>query len=81
MHHLLSQVNLDEPIKLTDLAASMTNAKSKALQKILETHDIQERMEQTLLLLREEYDLSLLKEKISQKIDERLSKHQREFFP
>ena len=80
MHHLLSQVNLDEPIKLTDLAASMTNAKSKALQKILETHDIQERMEQTLLLLREEYDLSLLKEKISQKIDERLSKHQREFF-
>merc|ERR1711965_382235 len=37
-------------------------------------------MEQTLLLLREEYDLSLLKEKISQKIDERLSKHQREFF-
>ena len=80
MHHLLSQVNLDEPIKLTDLAASMTNAKSKGLQKILETHDIQERMEQTLLLLREEYDLSLLKEKISQKIDERLSKHQREFF-
>ena len=75
MHHLLSQVNLDEPIKLTDLAASMTNAKSKGLQKILETHDIQERMEQTLLLLREEYDLSLLKEKISQKIDERLSKH------
>ena len=80
MHHLLSQVNLDEPITLTDLAASMTNAKSKALQKILETQDLYQRMEQTLLLLREEYDLSLLKEKISQKIDERLSRHQREFF-
>jgi ATP-dependent Lon protease len=80
MHHLLSQVNLDEPITLTDLAASMTNAKSRSLQKILETQELGRRMEQTLLLLREEYDLSLLKEKISQKIDERLSKHQREFF-
>ncbi len=80
MYMLLNQVDINEPAMLTDLAASMTNAKSGDLQKILETTDLAKRMEQTLLLLREEYDLSLLKEEISQKIDERVSKHQREFF-
>ncbi|MGA1598526.1 MAG: endopeptidase La [bacterium] len=80
MYMLLNQIDINEPAMLTDLAASMTNAKSHDLQKILETTDLAKRMERTLLLLREEYDLSLLKEQISQKIDERVSKHQREFF-
>ncbi len=80
MFHLLNQVDINDPVMLTDLAASMTNAKSADLQKILETDKLPSRIEKTLLLLREEYDLSLLKEQINQKIDERVSKQQREFF-
>ncbi|MBF0289525.1 MAG: endopeptidase La [SAR324 cluster bacterium] len=80
MNYLLSQVDINDPGMLTDLAASVTNAKSIDLQEILETPDLSTRMEKTLLLLREEYDLSLLKEKINQKIEEKISKHQREFF-
>ncbi|MGK5092091.1 endopeptidase La [Deltaproteobacteria bacterium TL4] len=80
MSYLLSQVDIHEPLLLTDLAAMMTNASGVKLQEILEAKDIKNRMEQTLLLLREEYDLSLLKEKISQNIEERMSKHQREYF-
>lgn len=80
MNYLLSQVDINDPNMLTDLAASVTNAKSVDLQEILETADLSTRMEKTLLLLREEYDLSLLKEQINQKIEEQVSKHQREFF-
>ncbi|MDP7333023.1 MAG: endopeptidase La [SAR324 cluster bacterium] len=80
MFHLLNQVDINDPVMLADLAASMTNAKSEDLQKILETENLEQRIENTLLLLREEYDLSLLKEQISQKIDERVSKQQRDFF-
>ena len=80
MFHLLNQVDVNDPLMLTDLAASMTNAKSSDLQKILETEDLKQRIENTLLLLREEYDLTQLKEQISQKIDERVSRQQREFF-
>ena len=80
MFHLLNQVDVNDPLMLTDLAASMTNAKSSDLQKILETEDLKQRIENTLLLLREEYDLTQLKEQISKKIDERVSKQQRDFF-
>ena len=64
---MLNQVDINDPVMLADLAASMTNAKSEDLQKILETENLEQRIENTLLLLREEYDLSLLKEQISQK--------------
>ncbi len=80
MNYLLSQVDINKPVMLTDLAVSVTNAKSIDLQEILETEDLTSRMEKTLVLLREEYDLSVLKERINQKIEEKLSKHQREFF-
>ncbi|MBF0280352.1 MAG: endopeptidase La [SAR324 cluster bacterium] len=80
MSYLLSQVDINDPFMLTDLAASVTNAKGKDLQEILETSDLSTRMEKTLLLLREEYDLSVLKEQINQKIEDQMSKHQREFF-
>lgn len=80
MNYLLSQADVNEPANLADLAASVTNAQGKALQGILETFGLQERMERTLLLLREEYDLSLLKEKINQKIEDKITKNQREFF-
>ncbi len=80
MSYLLSQVDINDPYMLTDLAASVTNAKRTDLQEILETSDLSTRMEKTLLLLREEYDLSVLKEQINQKIEDQISKHQREFF-
>ena len=80
MKLLVSKVDINEPHVLPDLAASMTSAKSDALQQVLEIEDMEKRMEYALLLLREEHDLSLLKEKIRERIDQRVSKHQREYF-
>ena len=40
MFHLLNQVDINDPVMLADLAASMTNAKSEDLQKILETENL-----------------------------------------
>jgi ATP-dependent Lon protease len=47
---------------------------------ILETTAVQKRLEQVLILLKKEIEISKLKADISKRIEERLSKQQREFF-
>ncbi len=50
------------------------------LQEVLESFDIQERIDKTLVLLKKELDLSKLQSSINQKIEATISKTQREFF-
>ncbi|MEE3123910.1 MAG: endopeptidase La, partial [SAR324 cluster bacterium] len=52
----------------------------KELQKILETRRIKQRIEKALILLKHELEVSKLQSRISQKIEERISQQQREFF-
>ncbi|MEC8148816.1 MAG: AAA family ATPase, partial [SAR324 cluster bacterium] len=52
----------------------------KELQKILETRRIKQRIEKALILLKHELEVSKLQSRISQKIEERMSQQQREFF-
>ena len=58
----------------------MTTSSGREIQKILETADIRERLEAVLILLKNEVEISKLKAKISKRIEEQLSKQQREFF-
>ncbi|MDK9705799.1 MAG: endopeptidase La [Desulforhopalus sp.] len=77
---LIERINLSDPGSLADFAAAMTTSSGKEIQKILETADIRQRLESVLILLKNEVEISKLKAKISKRIEEQLSKQQREFF-
>jgi ATP-dependent Lon protease len=77
---LLDKINVHDPRVLTDFSASMTTASGEELQKVLATRSIRARIEQALILLKREIEISKLKVQISQRIEERLSKQQRVFF-
>ncbi len=77
---LLSKINVYKPGSLADLTASLTTASPYELQKILETRDIRSRIEQSLILMKKELEISKLQTKINKRIEERLSTQQREFF-
>jgi len=77
---LLDRINVSDPSALADFAASMTTSSGSELQEILETIPIQQRLERVLILLKKEIEISKLKADISKRIEERLSKQQREFF-
>jgi len=77
---LLEKINFQDPGALSDMSATMTTASGEELQEILETKSIRVRIEQALILLKRELEISKLKVQISKRIEERLSKQQREFF-
>ena len=77
---LMGRINLKDPATLADFAASMTTASGKELQEILETMSIKERIEKALNLLRHELEVAKLQVKISQRVEDRMSQQQREFF-
>lgn len=77
---LIERINLSDPGSLADFAASMTTSSGTEIQRVLETIDVQQRLEMVLILLKNEVEISKLKAKISKRIEEQLSKQQREFF-
>ncbi len=77
---LIERINLSDPGSLADFAASMTTSSGTEIQKILETQKVRQRLERVLILLKNEVEISKLKAKISKRIEEQLSKQQREFF-
>ena len=77
---LIERINLSDPSALADFAASMTTSSGAEIQKILETENVRKRVEAVLLLLKKELEITKLKAKISKRIEEQLSKQQREFF-
>ncbi len=76
----LNRFTIEDPGKLADFVASMTSAESHEIQEILETFDVKQRVEKVLLLLKKELELSKIQKKITQQIEERIAKHQKEFF-
>jgi ATP-dependent Lon protease len=77
---LLQQGSVEEPGRLADIAAYLTSAPGAQLQEVLETFDVGKRLEKVLELLRKETDISELQAQIRKRIEERMSKQQREFF-
>jgi len=59
---------------------ALTTATREELQAVLETYDIEGRIDKALALLKKELDLSKLQSSINQKIEATISKTQREFF-
>lgn len=76
----LNRFSVEDPGKLSDFVASMTSADSGEVQDVLETFDVRQRVKKVLLLLKKEIELSKLQKKITQQIEDRISKQQKEFF-
>nr|CAI5832994.1 unnamed protein product [Callosobruchus analis] len=70
---------VDNPVYLSDLGAALTAADSKELQEVLEEMDIPKRLMLTLSLLKKEYELSKLQQKIGREVEEKVKQHHRKY--
>jgi len=77
---LIERINLSDPSALADFSASMTTSSGTEIQEILETREVRVRIEAALVLLKKELEITKLKAQISKRIEDQLSKQQREFF-
>ena len=80
MAFFTQRVDVSEPHKLADFAAAMTTADGRELQAVLAAKTLEERLKLTLALLIKERELSKLQAQISQQVEEKISKQQRQYF-
>ncbi len=80
LKNYLNRFSPREPSPLADFAAAITTAPGPELQEVLETISIQRRMEKVLVLIRKEQEVAKLQSQISEEVNHKISKHQREFF-
>lgn len=76
----LNMVNIDHPGKIADFIASILNIDKNDQQKILETINVRQRMEQVLVFIKKEQELLRIQKKIQNEINERVEKNQRDYF-
>jgi ATP-dependent Lon protease len=76
----LSMVNIDNPGKIADFITSILNIERAEQQRILETPDVQARMEQVLIFIKKEQELLKIQKKIQEQLNEKITKSQREYF-
>ncbi len=76
----LNRFSPNEPSLLTDFAASLTTASREELQQVLEALNLRRRMEKVLVLIKKEVEVARLQSKIRERVEERMTKQQREFF-
>lgn len=76
----LGRSSMDDPGRLADFAANLTSADGQELQLVLSTLNVRQRIEQVLVLLKKELEVSRLQSKISKQIERNISEQQRQFF-
>ncbi|XP_053406180.1 LOW QUALITY PROTEIN: lon protease homolog, mitochondrial-like [Mercenaria mercenaria] len=70
---------IDNPVFLSDMGAAMTSAEPTELQKVLEERNVPQRLMMALSLLKKEYELSKLQQKIGREVEEKVKKQHREY--
>ena len=55
----------NDPLPLTDFAASLTSASKEELQEILEVSSLKQRMQKTVMLIKQEVEMAKFQSKIS----------------
>ncbi|KAL8947277.1 MAG: hypothetical protein Q9222_006425 [Ikaeria aurantiellina] len=71
---------LEEPGKLADFAAAVSQGEIKELQDVLETMNVQERLSKALMVLKKEFMNAQLQQKISKDVESKIQKRQREYW-
>ncbi|KAJ8303937.1 hypothetical protein KUTeg_017520 [Tegillarca granosa] len=70
---------IENPVYISDLGAALTSAEPEELQKVLEEVNIPNRLMLALSLLKKEYELSKLQQKIGKEVEEKVKKQHREY--
>ena len=70
----------DDPIRLADFAASLTTADAAELQQVLETVNINSRLEKALVLLKKELEIARAQMEIREHVEGEMQSRQREVF-
>ncbi len=76
----LNRFSPNEPALLTDFAASLTTAPKEKLQEVLEAFNLRKRMQKVLVLIKKELEVAKLQTQIREKVEEKMTQQQREFF-
>ena len=70
---------VDNPVYLSDLGAALTGGETAQLMAVIEEEDIPTRLDLSLNLLKREYELSKLQQKISKEVDEKVKTTQKKY--
>ncbi|KAM3159840.1 hypothetical protein ACU8KH_05929 [Lachancea thermotolerans] len=70
----------EEPARLADFAAAVSAGEEEELQEILESLDIEQRLERSLVVLKKELMNAELQNKISKDVETKIQKRQREYY-
>ena len=76
----LNMVNIDHPGKLADFIASILNVQRKEQQAILETLEVQKRIEKVLVFIKNEQNIAQVQAKIQARVNQKIEKNQRDYF-
>ena len=79
MQYFTQRVDIGDPFKLADFAASLATAPGDELQTCLEERDVVARLRASLELVSKERELSRLQQEISSQVETKLSGQQRTF--
>lgn len=70
---------VDNPIYLSDMGAALTGAESQELQEVLEETNIPKRLYKALSLLKKEYELSKLQQRLGREVEEKIKQTHRKY--
>uniref|UniRef100_A0A7N8X6Q3 Lon protease homolog, mitochondrial n=1 Tax=Mastacembelus armatus TaxID=205130 RepID=A0A7N8X6Q3_9TELE len=70
---------VDNPIYLSDMGAALTGAESHELQDVLEETSIPKRLYKALSLLKKEYELSKLQQRLGREVEEKIKQTHRKY--
>lgn len=74
------KIDVSNPYALADFAASLTTLDAKDLQDLLETFDLEARLNKALIMLKKEQTLAALQMQIKQDVEKKIDKQQRQYF-
>lgn len=80
LKNYLNRFSPNDPSPLTDFAAALTTASGLELQQVLNTVPVLKRMKKVLPLLLKEVEVAKLQNKLSNEVNEKINKNQRNFF-
>merc|ERR1719481_2530600 len=70
---------VDNPVYLSDLGAALTGGETEELMQVIEEEEIPTRLMLALKLLKKEYELSKLQQKIGKDVEEKVKSVQRKY--
>ncbi|TDH71196.1 hypothetical protein CCR75_002707 [Bremia lactucae] len=79
MQYFSQRVDIHNPYKLADFAASVTSAYGEELQQVMEEMSCEARLQNALELIMKELELSKVQQTIKEQVEEKVSKNQRTY--